>query len=118
EYNIPPGCQLGIGVDRLDYTKGILERFMAIERLLEREPSMIGKLTFVQIAAPSRTNIPQYKQFKLEVELLADQINKRFSQKNYQPIILKIEHHEPQSIYEHYRAADICFVSSLHDGMN
>lgn len=114
----PPDRRLGIGVDRLDYTKGILERFLAVERLLELEPSWIGKFTFVQIAAPTRSSIDQYRNFETEVRALADRINRRFGADGYEPICLKIQHHEPQQVYEYYRASELCFVSSLHDGMN
>lgn len=109
---------LGIGIDRLDYTKGILERFLAVERLFELEPRWIGKFTLVQIAAPSRSSIPQYQHFESDVRLLAAKINARFGRGDYQPICLKIEHCEPQQVYEYYRGSDLCFVSSLHDGMN
>jgi trehalose 6-phosphate synthase len=110
--------RLGLGIDRLDYTKGILERFMAIERLLELEPRWIGKFSFVQIAAPSRSSIDEYKGFEAKVRALADQINGRFGREGYQPVILKVEHHDARQVYTYYRAADVCYVSSLHDGMN
>ena len=109
---------LGIGVDRLDYTKGILERFLAVERLLELEPGWIGKFSFVQIAAPSRSSIDEYQELEKRVRELAQRINKRFGADRYMPIILKIEHHDARDVYTHYRAADLCYVSSLHDGMN
>jgi trehalose 6-phosphate synthase len=110
--------RLGLGIDRLDYTKGILERFMAIERLLELEPRWIGKFSFVQIAAPSRSSIDEYQGFEAKVRALADQINGRFGREGYQPIMLKVEHHDARQVYTYYRAADVCYVSSLHDGMN
>lgn len=110
--------RMGIGVDRLDYTKGILERFMAVERLLELQPEWIGKFTFVQIAAPSRSTITEYRRLHDEVVAMADRINRRFATSDYAPICLKIEHHEPDEVFEYFRAADLCFVSSLHDGMN
>ncbi len=110
--------RLGIGVDRLDYTKGILERFMAVERLLELEPRWIGKFSFVQIAAPSRSSIAEYQDFEAKVRALADHINGRFGRDSYQPIVLKVEHHDARQVYAYYRAADVCYVSSLHDGMN
>ncbi|MBL8502389.1 MAG: trehalose-6-phosphate synthase [Rhodocyclaceae bacterium] len=109
---------LGVGVDRLDYTKGVVERFRAIERLLELEPAWTGRFSFVQIAAPTRTSIGEYQQYEAHVRALAAEINSRYGRGGYQPIILKIEHHEPPDVYEYYRAADLCFVSSLHDGMN
>lgn len=116
--DLPPEIRLGIGVDRLDYTKGILERFLAVETFLEREPDWIGKFAFVQIAAPSRSGIEQYQKFEAEVRAAAVRINRRFGRDGYEPILLKIEHHEPRQVYEYYRASDLCFVSSLHDGMN
>lgn len=109
---------VGVGVDRLDYTKGILERFLAVERLFELEPKWVGKFSFVQIAAPSRSSIEQYRQFDAEVRALAEKINLKYGNETYQPISLRIEHHEPYQVYEYYRGADFCFVSSLHDGMN
>ena len=109
---------LGIGVDRLDYTKGILERFMAVERLLELQPEWIGRFSFIQIAAPSRSSIGQYQEFQTQVRATAASINERFGSGGYLPIILKVEHHEHWDVYEYYRGVDLCFVSSLHDGMN
>jgi trehalose 6-phosphate synthase len=110
--------KLGVGVDRLDYTKGILERFMAIERLLELEPRWVGQFTFLQVAAPSRSSIDEYQNLDARVRALADRINERFGSDGYQPIVLKIEHHDAAQVYELYRAAELCYVSSLHDGMN
>ncbi len=113
-----PDLRFGIGVDRLDYTKGILERFRAVERLLESEPQWVGRFSFVQVAAPSRSSIDEYRSFEAKVRELADRINERYKAPGYQPIILLVEHHEPEQVYELYRAADLCYVSSLHDGMN
>jgi trehalose 6-phosphate synthase len=109
---------LGVGVDRLDYTKGILERFNAVERLLELQPEWIGKFSFVQAAAPSRSTIHEYQDFDARVRALADRINARFGGGGYEPIVLKVEQHPAEAVYELYRAADLCYVSSLHDGMN
>jgi len=116
--DLPPDHQLGIGVDRLDYTKGIMERFRAIERLLELNPEWIGRFSFVQIAAPTRSGIEEYQHHEVQVRALAADINGRFGQHGPPPIVLKVEHHEPRAVYEYFRAADLCFVSSLHDGMN
>jgi trehalose 6-phosphate synthase len=113
-----PDALVGVGVDRLDYTKGILERFIAVERLLELEPQWIGKFVFVQIAAPSRSSIDEYQNFESRVRALASRINGRFARAGYEPICLKVEHHEADAVYAYYRAAELCFVSSLHDGMN
>lgn len=116
--NLPKDLLIGIGIDRLDYTKGILERFLAVERLLELDSQWIGKFSLIQIAAPSRSSLDQYQHFHVDVCALADRINQRFSRGKYQPIYLKVEHHEPHQVYEYYRGSDLCFVSSLHDGMN
>ena len=115
---LPHAHRVGVGVERLDYTKGILERFLAIERLLELQPEWIGAFTFLQIAAPSRSKIDQYQQFTQQVIALAERINQRFGRESYRPIHLRIEHHDPQDVMTYYRAADFCVVSSLHDGMN
>jgi trehalose 6-phosphate synthase len=115
---LSPQHLLGVGVDRLDYTKGILERFRAVEGLLEMHPEWIGRFSFIQIAAPSRSNIPQYRAFESEVRAQAVRINERFAAGGSPPIILKVEHHDADQVYEHYRAAEFCYVSSLHDGMN
>lgn len=117
-YGLPQGHAVGIGVDRLDYTKGIEERLRAVERLFELEPQWIGKFTFIQIAAPTRTRIGEYQEYESRVRALATRINERFAQAVAPPIILKVEHHQPQQVYEHYRAAQLCMVTSLHDGMN
>ncbi|HOI15761.1 MAG TPA: trehalose-6-phosphate synthase, partial [Geobacteraceae bacterium] len=117
-HGLPEDHALGFGVDRLDYTKGILERFMAVERLLELQPEWRGRFSFIQVAAPSRSSIGQYKEFDAQVRSLAERINGRFGADGYPAIILKIEHHDHAAVYEYYRAADLCFVSSLHDGMN
>ena len=115
---IAQDTKLGVGVDRLDYTKGIIERFNAIERLFELEPRWIGQFTFVQVAAPSRSSIEEYQNLDAKVRALGARINERFGRDDYQPIVLKLEHHDAAQIYELYRAAELCYVSSLHDGMN
>jgi trehalose 6-phosphate synthase len=115
---LAPEVKLGLGVDRLDYTKGILERFMAIERLLELEPRWVGHFSFLQVAAPSRSSIDEYQNLDARVRSLAARINERFGRPGYLPIVLRIEHHDAAQVYELYRAADLCYVSSLHDGMN
>jgi trehalose 6-phosphate synthase len=115
---IAQDVKLGVGVDRLDYTKGILERFMALERLLELEPRWVGQFSFLQVAAPSRSSIDEYQNLDARVRAMAARINERFGRPGYEPIILKIEHHDAVQVYELYRAAELCYVSSLHDGMN
>ncbi|HLY96476.1 MAG: alpha,alpha-trehalose-phosphate synthase (UDP-forming), partial [Sideroxydans sp.] len=116
--DLPPEHKLGVGVDRLDYTKGIMERFRAIERLLELNPEWIGRFTFVQVAAPTRSGIEEYQHHEAQVRAMATRINGRFERRGPPPIVLKVEHHEQREVYEYFRAADLCFVSSLHDGMN
>src|SRR5204862_3497755 len=117
-HNLPPEQAVGIGVERMDYTKGIEERLRAVERLLELEPQWIGKFTFIQIAAPTRIHIEEYRNYEARIRDLAMRINQRFPEAAQPPIILKIEHHQPDEIFEYYRGADLCMVTSLHDGMN
>lgn len=109
---------LGVGVDRLDYTKGIVERFRGIERFLETHPAYQKRFTFVQIGAPSRTDIPRYQQFIAEVTDEAERINERFQIGRWKPIVLLMRHHSHEEIARYYRAASLCMVTSLHDGMN
>jgi alpha,alpha-trehalose-phosphate synthase [UDP-forming] len=109
---------LGVGVDRVDYTKGILERFLAIERLLEKYPTYRGKFTFLQIGAPSRTHIKRYHDLLGEVEAEADRINWRFQSGSWRPIVYLKRQHTHEEVQRYYRAADVCMVTSLHDGMN
>jgi trehalose-6-phosphate synthase len=109
---------LGIGVDRLDYTKGIIERFLAVESFLERYPRYQGSFTFVQIGAPSRSHIQRYADFQREVEAEAQRINDRFRNGRWRPIVMLSRQHSHQEVQRYYRAAHLCMVTSLHDGMN
>ncbi len=109
---------LGLGVDRVDYTKGIPERLRGIERLLEEYPFYQGKLTFVQIGAPSRTRISRYRDLTTEVEEETERINRRFRTHTWKPIVFLNRHHSQEEIQPFYRQADFCMVTSLHDGMN
>jgi len=109
---------LGVGVDRIDYTKGILERFHAIERFLEKYSSYQGQFTFVQIGAPSRTFIKNYSTLVENVEKEAERINRKFQNQVWKPILLLSRHHSHQEIAPYYKAASLCMVTSLHDGMN
>jgi len=109
---------MGVGVDRVDYTKGILERFRGIERFLEKYPYYQGKFTFVQIGAPSRMQIKRYLELYADMELEANRINRRFQTNQWKPIVLLKRHHTHQEIERFYRASDLCLVTSLHDGMN
>jgi trehalose 6-phosphate synthase len=118
ELGLPPDQQLGIGVDRMDYTKGILERFNAVERMLELHPELVGRFTFIQIAAPSRSALEEYQAFETRLHALEERINTRYTRDGRPAIILKAEHHEPDQVNRYYRAAQVCMVTSLHDGMN
>jgi len=109
---------LGFGVDRIDYTKGIPERFRAVERFLEKYPEFVGKFTFIELGAPSRTHIKRYRELTTEVEETVDKINWRFRMKGWKPIVFLKAHHSHEDINRFYRASDICMVTSLHDGMN
>ncbi len=109
---------LGVGVDRVDYTKGLLERFRAIERFLEWTPAYQQRFTFVQIGAPSRTDIERYKNFLAEVSAEAERINARFQTARWKPIVFLKKHHSHEEITRYYNAASFCMVTSLHDGMN
>jgi trehalose 6-phosphate synthase len=113
-----PARYMGVGVDRIDYTKGIIEKFLAVERFFEKNPSYKGKFTFVQIGAPSRVFLKNYSDTALEVEKEAERINLRFKGKNWKPILLLKRHHSHEEIHPYYAAADFCMVTSLHDGMN
>jgi len=109
---------LGVGVDRIDYTKGIVERFRGVECFLDKYPAYRKQFTFVQIGAPSRTNIPRYDDLVHEVEAVALRINARFQTSEWKPIVVLTRHHDHHEIQPYYRAADFCMVTSLHDGMN
>ena len=117
-HRLAPDHAVGVGIDRMDYTKGIEERFRAVERLFELHPEWIGRFTFIQVAAPTRAVIEQYQDYAVRVRAMADRINARFPRAAAPPIRLVVEHQEPADVYEYYRAADLCVVSSLHDGMN
>jgi trehalose-6-phosphate synthase len=109
---------MGLGVDRVDYTKGIPERFRGVERLLDQHRVYRGKFTLVQIGAPSRTHIKRYHDLMTEVEEEAARINRRFQYGQWKPIVFLKRHHSHEEIRPYYRAADFCLVTSLHDGMN
>jgi trehalose 6-phosphate synthase len=109
---------LGVGVDRIDYTKGIPERFRGIEAFLENCPAYRREFSFVQIASPSRTEIDRYHDLIHQVESEAERINRRFQNSDWKPIVLLQRQHSHGEILPYYRAADFCLVTSLHDGMN
>jgi trehalose 6-phosphate synthase len=118
DLQLPCDVRLGIGIDRLDYTKGILEKFLAIERLLEVRPDLRGHFSFVQVAEPSRDCLPAYRALRLQLTETSQRVNGRFATTTCRPITLLDAHHEPASVYRFYRAADLCYVGSLRDGMN
>jgi trehalose 6-phosphate synthase len=109
---------IGVGVDRIDYTKGILERLRGVERFFEKWERYAGRFTFVQIGAPSRTRIKRYHDLQDEVTAEAARINERFGTSAWKPIVLLTRHHSHAEIRPFYRAADVCLVTALHDGMN
>ena len=109
---------LGVGVDRVDYTKGIPERFRALERFFEKYPAYRRELTFVQIGSPSRTHIGRYQDLMQEVIAEAERINRRFQTSDWKPMVFLNRHHSHSEILQYYRTADFCLVTSLHDGMN
>ena len=107
-----------VGVDRLDYTKGIPDRLRAFARLLERYPEWRGRVSMVQIGAPSREHLKTYQALMAEVQHCADEINAKYRADEWLPVIYRPEHHQPEQVAQMFRAADACVVSSLHDGMN
>jgi alpha,alpha-trehalose-phosphate synthase [UDP-forming] len=114
---ITASCMV-LGVDRIDYTKGIIERLQAVRRFLEKYPEYVGKLTFFELGAPSRTHIKRYHDLIAELDETVDHINWSFQTKNWKPIVFLKDHHDHKTIGEYYRATDVCMVTSLHDGMN
>ncbi len=109
---------VGLGVDRIDYTKGIPERLRGIERFFELYPAYRKKFTFVQIGAPSRTHIKSYQDLMREVEGEVERINQNLRTGSWKPIVFLARHHTHKEIEAYYREADLCMVTSLHDGMN
>ena len=110
--------RLGVGIERFDYTKGILDRLRAVDAFLTAYPQWKRRFVFVQIAAPTRSKLAIYSTLQAEAVELADEINTRHGDGSYRPILLLVRHHGPKEIFELFRAADLCIVSSLHDGMN
>lgn len=107
-----------IGVERIDYTKGLIEKFLAIERFLEKYPNYIGNFTLIQIGAVSRALLKTYSDTVSAVENEVNRINLKFKTKNWQPILFLKRHHSHEEIMPYYRSANLCMVTSLHDGMN
>jgi trehalose 6-phosphate synthase len=107
-----------LGVDRLDYTKGIPERVRAYDRFLERHPAERGRVVLLQLGMPSRSSIPAYQEFQEEVERQIEDVNRRHGTPDWTPVRFLKDHHEHPDLYAYYRLADVCLVTSLHDGMN
>ena len=118
QLSIPAHHWLAIGVDRFDYTKGILERLQAVERMLEKHPEMQSNFTFVQVAAPSRGALDEYRLFQERILATVNRINGRFARSGGPVVQLLAQHHGHEELNRLYRAADVCLVTSLHDGMN
>jgi trehalose-6-phosphate synthase len=109
---------IGIGTDRIDYTKGILEKFMAIDRFLEKYPEFQGRFVYIQIGSLSRIHLDTYKNLNDEINSLVERINWKYSSDSWAPIIFIRKYFTPRELLSIYRMANICLVSSLHDGMN
>jgi trehalose 6-phosphate synthase len=110
--------KLLVGVDRVDYTKGIPERFRAVDRLLTLQPQLKGQFNLVQVGAPSRVHIGEYRALNEELAALAEEINWRHACRDWMPILFLNKHYDAEQVYALYRMATACVVSSLHDGMN
>ncbi|MFA5117689.1 MAG: trehalose-6-phosphate synthase [Candidatus Omnitrophota bacterium] len=117
EYNLR-GKIVGVGVERIDYTKGIIERILAIDRFLEKYPEYKNKFVFIQLAAPSRTHIKRYHELMGEIDELIEKKNWKYSDGDWKPIIYLKRYFSQEEIHPYYQLADFCIVSSLHDGMN
>ena len=117
-YGIAEHVILGLGVERWDFTKGVIERCLALELLLEQNPRLRGQVTLLQIAAPSRSKLAAYKALQRATLTEVERINALFATADWKPIVLIGKHLPPEQIFELYRAADFCIVNSLHDGMN
>ena len=117
-YGIGADVRLGLGVERWDFTKGIVERLLALEVLFDKFPKWRGRLSFLQIAAPSRSTLPAYQALQHQTMAEVGRINDRFATETWKPIVLIGEHQEPAQVFELFRAVDFCLVNSLHDGMN
>jgi alpha,alpha-trehalose-phosphate synthase [UDP-forming] len=117
EFGVRAEC-LALGVDRLDYTKGIVERLMALEQLFDEHPEYRERLTMVQIAAPSRTRIPSYAELRVRVDETVERINWRFQTGHWKPIVLIERQCSHNEVKRWYQTSDLCLVTSLHDGMN
>jgi trehalose-6-phosphate synthase len=112
------GIAVAVGVDRIDYTKGLPERFLAVDRFLEKYPEYRGYFTLVELGAPSRTHIPRYREHLDRLEALVEEINWRHQTDGWKPILFLVGHHDARAVHAFLRLSPMCIVSSLHDGMN
>jgi trehalose 6-phosphate synthase len=117
-FSLPADTRIAVGVERFDYTKGILDRIRAVDDLLTCHPEWVGRFVFIQAAAPTRSKLASYSSLQAEAEQLVAEVNGRHRRGDFQPIRLVARHHEPDEVFELFRASDMCIVSSLHDGMN
>ncbi|WP_246739770.1 alpha,alpha-trehalose-phosphate synthase (UDP-forming) [Bradyrhizobium aeschynomenes] len=118
QFGLSSDVRIAVGIERFDYTKGILDRLKAVDDLLTRHPEWSGRFVFIQAAAPTRSKLGAYSALQEEAETLVNWINAKHGTRDFAPIRLVIRHHEPDEVFELFRAADMCVVSSLHDGMN
>ncbi len=109
---------IALGVDRLDYTKGIIERLQTVETLLDKYPSYRKNLTLLQVSPPSRSQIKSYREFAEQVDQEVQRINSKFQSNGWKPIQFVKRNLSHREVYDLYRIADVCLVTSLHDGMN
>jgi alpha,alpha-trehalose-phosphate synthase [UDP-forming] len=109
---------VGIGIDRIDYTKGIPERLRSIDLFLERHPEFLEQLVFVQIGVPSRVHVPAYRTLDDEIDHLVEEINWKYSTDTWKPLHYFKRNHSAVEMMSLHRLADFCLVNSLHDGMN
>jgi len=112
------GTRLFVGADRIDYTKGIPERLMAFDLLLKRHPELLTKVTLIQLAAPSRTHVKEYRDLNDALDDMVDEINWRHQTEDWYPVHFLRAHHGYHAVLAAYRMADVLMVTSLHDGMN
>ena len=117
--NLGPEVEcIGVGVERIDYTKGLPERFRAVRRFFERWPEYRRRVTFVQLASPSRSRIPRYQALQAEIRKTVEETNRALGEGGWVPIVYRERHHEPDEIGTWFRRSHFCMVTSLHDGMN
>ena len=117
-FGLAEDVRIAVSVERFDYTKGILGRMQAVDQLMTLSPQWRGKFVLIQVAAPTRSKLGAYAALQKEAEELAEAINAKYESDGWKPILLVVRHHEPHDVFELFRAADACVVSSLHDGMN